>query len=190
MSIFHFRFSAADRVWIEGKVYLAVGRLQGSHLLFDEGARVIRVYSDNELDELVLAGEARVERHPACSKTSPAPVSRPAAVQPIAELSRRDREHVVRRELYCRRFLEMERAGEAKRSHSAMHRAIAIIHAEMKEAAWRAAGRLTKLPYLASQIVAHPCPPSVRTLRRALKSLEHSGRIGMATGARTHERAK
>ena len=190
MSVFYICLRSTDRLWIKGKAYRSAERLKGWHFLFNEDMRTVRAWTDDELDHLILAGEVRIERHPILPASSPPPASDAADAARFAQLPRPDSEHLFRHELFCRCFLEMERAGEAKRSDAAMHRAIAIIHAEMKEAAWRATGRLRKAPYSAGQIVAHPCPPSVRTLRRALKSLEHSGCPGIATAARAIRRAK
>jgi hypothetical protein len=190
MSVFYLRLSAIDRLWIKGQAYRSVERLKASHVLLNEDTRTVRALIDDDLERLVLAGEIRIERHPIRPASSPPPVSQVVVAQPIAEPPRQDREHINRREVYCRRFLEMERDGEAKRSDAAMHRAIAIIHAEMKEAEWLAARQLAKARHSADYIVAVRPPPSVRTMRRALKLLEHSGSPGMATAARTNRRAK
>ncbi|QEL22928.1 hypothetical protein FQV39_10370 [Bosea sp. F3-2] len=190
MSVFYICLSATDRLWIKGQAYRLIERLEASHLLLNEDTRTVHAWNDDDLERLRLAGEIRIERHRLRPTSPPPQVSQVVATQLIAELPQRDRERINRREVYCRRFLEMERAGEAKRSDAAMHRAIAIIHAEMNEAEWLAAGRLAKARHSAGHIVAVRPPPSVRTMRRALKMLEHSGCPGMATAARTNRRAK
>lgn len=185
-----FYFNAADRIWIKGAAYRTVHRLQAGYLVLPENLSGIRFYSDEELGELFLAGQLCIERQPVRPGVPLSLGDQLVDRHCMSQLQQRDRAHLNHREMYCRRFLEMERAGDATRSDASMRRALAIIHAEMKEAAWRATGRSRKAPYTAGQIVAQPCPPSVRTLRRALKSLEHSGYLRMATAARTTRRAK
>ncbi|WP_146071452.1 hypothetical protein [Bosea lathyri] len=186
MSIFHFRLNAVDRIWIEEEAYRSVGRLEASHLLLGENTRAVRICSDDELDGLILAGQVRIDHRTIRSRASSPRVS-PVADVHIAPMPRQERERIIRREIYCRRFLEMERAGDAKRSDAAMHRAIAIIHVEMKEAEWLPG---TKADRSAGHIVAVRPPPSVRTMRRALEQLEQSGFSRTATAARRIRGAK
>jgi hypothetical protein len=107
MSVFYLRLSAIDRLWIKGQAYRSVERLKASHVLLNEDTRTVRALIDDDLERLVLAGEIRIERHPIRPASSPPPVSQVVVAQPIAEPPRQDREHINRREVYCRRFLEM-----------------------------------------------------------------------------------
>jgi putative transposase len=174
-AILYFRFNSKDRLWIEGKAYRPVERQEVGHLLLrEDDPEIQRLFSNEELDRLVLAGEVRIERNAFRPELLLARAK--AEALRINDLPEREGNNVARREIYCTRFLEMVHAGEATRSDKSMHRAIAIIEAEINEAEWAAAAKLGKggepiRPRADQEITTHK-RPSPRTLRRSLRILE------------------
>ncbi|QEL22929.1 DDE-type integrase/transposase/recombinase [Bosea sp. F3-2] len=183
--ILYFRFNSKDRLWIEGKPYRPVEREEEGHLLLrEDDLETQRLFSNEELDKLVLAGEVRIERSAFRPEVMRARAK--AEAHRINDLPERERSEVARREIYCTRFLEMARAGEATRSDKSMSRAIAIIEGEINEAQWAAAAKLGKdgdliRPRVDKEIKTHK-PPSPKTLRRSLKIFE--GAEGQALALR------
>lgn len=173
--ILYFRFDSKDRLWIEGKAYRPVERQEVGHLLLrEDDPEIQRLFSNEELDRLVLAGEVQIERDAFRPEVLIARAK--AEAQRVNDLPERERANLARREIYCTRFLEMERAGKASRSDASMHRAIAIIEAEINAAEWASAAKLGKdgepIRPRADQKKTTHTPPSPRTLRRSLKILE------------------
>jgi putative transposase len=183
--VLYFRFNSKDRLWIEGKAYRPVEREEEGHLLLrEDDLETQRLFSNEELDKLVLAGEVRIERSAFRPEVMRARAK--AEAHRINDLPERERSEVARREIYCTRFREMVQAGEATRSDKSMNRAIMIIEGEINEAEWAAAAKLGKdgdliRPRVDKEIKTHK-PPSPKTLRRSLKIFE--GAEGQALALR------
>jgi hypothetical protein len=191
-AILYFRFNSTDRLCIESQAYRPIGREEEGYLLLSEDdPKIRRRLSNEELFRLVLAGVVAIERDAFRPKRL-LPRAQ-AKAERLNDLPQQVCEHDSRRAIYCRRFLEMERAAEATRSDASMHRAIAGIEAEINKAERAAAAKLGKhgepLHPRADKKLTSYQPPSPRTLRRALKDLEGVGGQAVAATGRAERLA-